>query len=115
VGVDYIDFYHFLEGMTDYENWEKKILNRYKHRPIEGRGENVWSDKKKIYNAFEELIRKYRDSVLVISYRSDGIPSEDEIKNLLNKYKGSVCEVKNTDYRYALSNKKISEVLFIAE
>jgi adenine-specific DNA methylase len=115
VGVDYIDFYHFLEGMTDYENWEKKILNRYKHRPIEGRGENVWSDKKKIYNAFEELIRKYRDSVLVISYRSDGIPSEDEIKNLLNKYKGSVCEVKNTDYRYALSSKKISEVLFIAE
>lgn len=115
VGVDYIDFYHFLEGMTDYENWDRKILDRYKHRPIEGRGENVWSDKKNIHGAFEELVRKYKDSVLVISYRSDGIPSEDEIREMLNKYKGDVCEVKNTDYRYALSSKKTSEVLFIAE
>jgi len=114
-GVDYIDFYHFPEGMTDYDNWDDRILKKYKHRPIEGRRQNPWADKKKIYGAFEELIRKYKDSVLVISYRSDGIPSEDEIKNLLNKYKNNVCEVRNTDYRYALSNKKTSEILFIAE
>ena len=25
VGVDYLHFYHFLEGLTDYDNWKSRI------------------------------------------------------------------------------------------
>jgi len=115
VGVDYIDFYHFLEGMCDYMDWENKLLNQYKHLPIKGKDENIWAKKKEIHGAFEKLIQKYSNSTLVISYRSDGIPSRDEIKSLLSKYKKNVIEIKCKDYKYALAHKKTSEILFIAK
>lgn len=115
VGTDYLDFYHFLEGMLDYDNWERRLLKKYKHLPLEGKGKNVWTDKKQIYNAFERLIEKFKSSILVISYRSDGIPSEKEILNILKKYKNNVYEVQSKDYKYALSHGRTSEILFIAE
>ena len=34
VGVDYAGFYHFLEGMADYPNWEAKIDLSSKHRRL---------------------------------------------------------------------------------
>lgn len=114
VGTDYMDFYHFLEGMLDYDNWANRIIRDYKHLPLIGKGENVWSDKKKIYNAFESLFEKYRDSILVISYRSDGIPSETDLLALLKKYKNNINEVKSKNYQYALSNNKSAEILIIA-
>lgn len=115
VGTDYLDYYHFLEGMLDYENWGEKILKKYKHKPLEGRNQNEWTKKNEIYDAFDKLFKKYRDSTLVVSYRSDGIPSETEILELLKNYKNNVREIKKTDYKYVLSNKSLKEVLFIAE
>ncbi len=115
VGTDYLDFYHFLEGMLDYDQWKERILEKYKHLPIEGRGTNEWTKKNKIYNAFDELFNKYSNSTLVVSYRSDGIPSEKEIIELLKKYKNNVIEVHSKDYQYALAHKKSSEILFIAK
>ncbi|MBU5425869.1 DNA adenine methylase [Tissierella pigra] len=115
VGTDYLDYYHFLEGMLDYDNWENKILPKYKHKPLKGKGESPWTKKNEILDAFDKLFKRYRDSILVVSYRSDGIPSCDEILNLLKKYKKNIRELKKTDYKYALSHKKTEEILFIAE
>lgn len=114
IGTDYLDFYHFLEGMVDYNNWEEKILTKYKHKCIIGKGENRWTKKQEIYNAFDEVFNKYKDSILVVSYRADGIPSENEILELLKKYKPNVKEVCAKEYKYALSKNDTKELLFIA-
>lgn len=115
VGTDYLDFYHFLEGMLDYDNWDNHILNNYKHLPLKGRGQSPWIKKDEIYNAFDSLFNKYQDSIIVVSYRDDGIPTVHEILDLLGKYKKNVIQVSSREYQYVLSNKKSSEVLFIAE
>lgn len=115
IGTDYLDFYHFLEGLLDYKNWDNRILRRYKHLPIAGKGENDWINKKLIYNSFDRLFEKFRDSILVISYRNDGIPTEEELIRILKKYKTNIREIKSKDYKYALSNNQTSEILIIAE
>ena len=115
VGTDYLDFYHFLEGMLDYDNWNNRILRKYKHMPIQGKGDNPWTSKAQIFHAFEQLFEKYQDSILVVSYRNDGIPSEEELIELLRRYKTKIKEVKSKDYKYVLSHNRSSEVLIIAE
>ncbi len=72
------DFYHFLEGIVNYSEWDKMIDYKTKHRrPKNGR--SVWCDKNKIYDAFNKLFKKFQDSILVVSYRPDRIPSIDEL------------------------------------
>ncbi|MBI2447635.1 MAG: DNA methyltransferase, partial [Candidatus Omnitrophica bacterium] len=55
------------------------------------------------------------DSILVVSYRSDGIPSIEEIENLMRKYKTNIEELKRKDYKYVLSNNHSEEVLLIGK
>jgi adenine-specific DNA-methyltransferase len=113
VGVDYLDFYHFLEGIADYEQWAERIDHRLKHKSLK-HNKSVWCDKEKIRDAFDRLFAKFRDSALVVSYRSDGIPSVSYLIALLEKYKGSVVQAQTTDYQYVLSRKSAQEVLLIA-
>ncbi len=113
VGVDYFDFYHFLEGLTDYWNWFEKINRESKHKRLISAG-NPWTDKSEIRAAFERLFEKYKRSILVVSYRDDGVPSVDELADMLKKYKKNV-DIKTADYKYVLSNGNTKEVLLIAQ
>ena len=114
VGVDYFGFYHFLEGLVGYSEWGKMIDYRTKHKKLRG-DKDPWIDKNRIYSAFERLIKKFADSVLVISYRSDGIPSVRELINLLKKYKSDVEELTRKNYKYVLSNSDSEDVLLIVK
>ena len=102
VGVDYFDFYHFLEGLVNYSKWPELIDYRTKHRRLEGVG-SVWADKNEIFHAFDRLFEKFKSSIMVISYRSDGIPSIDNLITLLKKYKVEVEELRRKNYKYVLS------------
>jgi len=112
-GVNYFDFYHFLEGLVDYDNWPKRIDYESKHKKLLN-GEDQWSNKNHIHNAFRRLIHKYSNSILVVSYRDDGIPSIPELIELLKSIKGDV-RVYKADYKYVLSDDKNKEVLMIAQ
>src|SRR3990172_10865723 len=112
VGVDYFGFYHFMDGLVNYSKWSEMIDYRTKHRRLKGNG-SVWIDKKQIHLAFDRLFEKFKDSILVVSYRSDGIPSIEEIKNLMMKNNLRVEELRRTNYKYVLSNNHSEEVLLI--
>jgi len=113
VGVDYKSFYHFLEGMTDYGEWPEHIDYKSKHRRLIPQ-KTVWTDKKRIHAAFDELFKRFRKSILVVSYRSDGIPSEEELIELLSRYKSNVQIRHYGQYKYVLSkNSKSKELLLI--
>lgn len=114
VGVDYLEFYHFLEGIVNYPDWEKMIDLHSKHKRLK-KEVNPWIDKNEIHSAFERLIEKFADSIIVISYRSDGIPTISELVNLLKKYKSRVEELKRRNYKYVLSNNHSEEVLLIGK
>jgi len=113
--VDYRDFYHFLEGLTDYDSWSDQVDMKSKHRRLI-REPNLWTDKAKIYHAFEQVFEKFANSIIVLSYRSDGIPSESELLNILKRYKSDIRIERYHNYQYALSkNKKSSEILLIGQ
>ena len=113
VAVDYLHFYHFLEGLANYERWGQALDLQSKHRRLKHRP-NPWMDKRHIYAAFESLCRRYQDSIMVISYRSDGIPTEAELVALLKQYKREVRVEHFGLYKYALSkNSKSKEILLI--
>ena len=71
-------------------------------------------DKRRVHAAFERLFDRFRESVLVVSYRSDGIPSEQELVSLLRQVKRHVRVEHFGQFKYALStNAKSQEVLLI--
>jgi len=112
VGVNYREFYHFLEGITDYYKWEERIDRSRKHRCFK-KEYNVWTDKYAIHDAFEKLIRKFSSSKLIISYRSNGIPSVEQLNEILGTQKSSMVYASNTQHNYVLSKKRNYEVLVI--
>ncbi|MFQ6034862.1 MAG: DNA adenine methylase [Sedimentisphaerales bacterium] len=114
VGVDYFGFYHFLEGLVNYPRWPEMIDYRTKHKRLRKKS-SVWTDKNKIYAAFDKLFNKFKDCILVVSYRSDGIPSIDELITLLKKYKPNVEGLKRKNYKYVLSTNHSEEVLLIGK
>ena len=113
VAVDYLDFYHFLEGFTIYEEWDEHIDRRSKHRRLKPRP-SEWSGRRLVQNAFARLFHRYAESMIVVSYRGDGIPSESELVSLLKEYKDTVHVVHFGQYKYALStNAESQEILLI--
>ncbi len=115
VAVDFRDFYHFLEGLTNYDQWLEMIDLTSKHRRLI-RHQNDWIDRHRIYRAFERVFERHAESILVVSYRSDGIPSESEIIKLLARFKPDVRIERFHNYQYALSkNKTSNEILLIGQ
>jgi len=112
VGTDYLGFYHFLEGLVNYEKWQELIDIRTKHKRLKGNA-MVWTDKKLIHSAFDQLFKKFKDSILVVSYRTDGIPTLEELVALLKKYKKDIIEIERKNYKYVLSTNHSEEALII--
>ena len=113
VGVNYFDFYHFLEGIVFYDEWSKLIDESSKHKKIKN-GKNEWCNKREIHSAFVRLFDKFRDSILAVSYRDDGTPTVSELVHMLKKHKERV-EVRELDYKYVLSRGESKEVLIVAQ
>jgi len=121
--TDYYLYYHFLEGLCIYlekgsKAWDKLIDYNRKPRPLKHgtdleRKTLPWIRKELIHKAFDRLFKRFSDSILVVSYNSEGIPSEIEIKSMLESYKNNVI-VKKLRYKYVLSPNEIYELLFIA-
>jgi adenine-specific DNA-methyltransferase len=112
--VNYLDFYHFLEGLARYNEWNYLINEKNKTKSFKKDiYPDVWN-KKNIFLSIDKLCNKFQDAVLVISYRSDGIPTIEELICIIKKYKKHVRVVRS-DYRYVLSKTQLKEVLIIGE
>lgn len=115
VGVDYFGFYHFLEGLTDYESWPDRVDYASKHRRLEP-VPNPWTSAETNGEAFRRLFRRFADAILVVSYRSDGCPTIDELAAMLGEIKQHVRIETRDRYQYALStNRRSRETLLIGQ
>ncbi len=113
IGVDYADFYHFLNGLLNYDHWLESIDFNSKHRRLK-RKYSIWNDKNRIIEGFSSLIDNYRNSILVFSYRSNGIPSIECLLQLLSSKNRTNEVCYSSEIKYALSDTKSKEVLIIS-
>jgi hypothetical protein len=114
VGVDYREFYHFLEGMVRYGDWPELIDYESKHRRLTRR-KDPWSDPRTSHEMFRRLVDHFRSAILVVSYRNDGIPTIAELADMLRAVKGRVRKIEGSRHQYALSTRRNTrEALLIA-
>jgi len=114
--ADYRKCYHFLEGIANYSDWEAMIDFKTPNLRLK---QNQGNDFQvgNIYDTFEELLVRYRDSIIVFSYKNGGLPGIDFIIKTMKKLKSNVYR-KSIHYKYALNHqngdaKKNREVLLI--
>jgi DNA adenine methylase len=115
---EYVRRYHFVEGLAcnwkDVEmQWHTKT-RKFKSYPT------PFNSRTGAYDAFDKLFRKFKDSILIVSYSSNSLPNQEELTNLMAKYKSQV-EVVSIDHRYSAGNQghkiknnnnKVQEYLF---
>ncbi|KXU38335.1 DNA adenine methylase [Ventosimonas gracilis] len=116
---EYVRRYHFVEGLArDWKGveiqWHTKT-RKFKSYPT------PFSSRVGAADAFDRLFRKLKDSIIMLSYSSNSLPTKDEIIHLLTKYKRHV-EVVDIDHRYSFANQgsasseirnQVKEYLFV--
>lgn len=113
VGVDYRDFYHFLEGMILGEKWKTQVDYKSRHRRLTPQRSD-WVSSERILTAFEATIARHNSSIVVISYREDGIPSKKQLLEILTGFKREIREA-SLPKKYVLSTRSSRELLLIAK
>ncbi len=116
---DYTRRYHFVEGLARYwhglELLEQTTTKKFRRLP------SPFDAKKTIYGAFHKLFERFSNSIIVVSYSSNGIPSKDELFNILSDYKREVA-VYECDHRYSFgthnhkvknNQNEVKEFLFV--
>lgn len=116
---EYVRRYHFVEGLArDWQGVEiqqNTQTKKFKSYPT------PFSTRKGATDAFDQLFKKFSNSILIVSYSSNSQPTQDEMVALLTKYKEHV-EVVPVDYIYSFGNQKaaktnrnrVQEYLFVA-
>lgn len=118
---DYTRRYHFVEGLARYwhglELLEQTTTKKFRRLP------SPFDAKKTIYEAFHKLFERFSNSIIVVSYSSNGIPSKDELFNMLSDYKREVA-VFECDHRYSFgthnhkvknNQNEVKEFLFVGK
>lgn len=116
---EYVRRYHFVEGLA--RDWrgveiqQHTLTKKFKSYPT------PFSSRQGAADAFDVLFRRYKSSVLLVSYSSNSLPTLDEMVSLMSKHKNRV-EVLPVNYKYSFgthahkvgTNKNaVQEYLFI--
>ena len=113
-GPDYLAYYHFLEGLCDPAGWPARVDRSTRNRRMSAEP-SPWSRRARIRELLRSVYRRFPGAILALSYRSDGVPSPDELLADLRAVRGEVAVHDAGTYRYALStNKRSRELLFVA-
>lgn len=111
LGIDYCDFYHFLDGLCDYSLFEK-YDPKYPHRPI-AKKPTAWLTERSALNEFRRILEKWPKASIVLSYRDDGCPAFGEIEKVFQFYGRKFQSVDTRKFKYALSHKNETKELFL--
>ena len=115
---EYVRRYHFIEGLA--RNWEGVEIQentktkKFKSYPT------PFATKDGAAGAFDQLFQKFSDSILIVSYSSNSLPSQEDMVQLMKKYKNQV-DVVPINYKYSFGNQgdakthrnSVQEYLFI--
>lgn len=93
----YIKRYHFLEGLScywkdleiDYSTKVRKIPKRF----------TPFSYRRTAVGAFDQMFAKFRKSIIVLSYSSNGYPDLEQLESVLRRHKSDI-RVYRKPHRY---------------
>lgn len=113
---NYFNFYHFLDALLAYDKITESIQSDVKHKPFYEFNKS-WYPSENIDEAFVELFSRFKESQLVISYRSDGFPSVERLTEILEKTYREVQVIDIGRYNYVLSTRKseTKEIVIVAK
>lgn len=98
---EYVRRYHFVEGLArDWQNveiQEHTVTKKFKSYPT------PFSTRQGAIVAFETLFKRFKKSILVVSYSSNSQPTLEEIVAIMNKHKKYV-DVVPVNYKYSFGN-----------
>lgn len=116
--TSYHSKYHFLEGLVNYYDIPDNINFEKINREITINSSKEFENKNNFLNDLRSLINKHLNSHIVISYRNNGVPSIEQIGDLLRGFaEFEILEYNLGKYNYALNknNKLNEEVLFVCK
>jgi adenine-specific DNA-methyltransferase len=97
----YMKRYHFLEGLSCY--WtDVRIMEETRVKKI-AKPYTPFSYRRTAVDAFDRLFHLYRQSIIVLSYSSNGYPDREQLEQLMRQYKTSVT-VHEKPHRYHFGN-----------
>ena len=67
-----------------------------------------FSTRNGVADAFDRLFKKFANSILIVSYSSNSLPTQDEMVAIMARYKQHV-EVIPIDYKYCLAIKALAK------
>lgn len=115
---EYVRRYHFVEGLArDWQGVEIQqhtLTKKFKSYPTPFSTRNGAAD------AFDRLFKKFANSILIVSYSSNSLPTQDGMIAIISKYKKHVAVIP-VDYKYSFGNQgkakthrnSVQEYLFV--
>jgi len=114
-GDGYLKKYHFLEGLTDYHNWEDKLNHKMKIKMLlQHPFSNDWENKNTFAKLLFNLVDKHKESIVVLSYVSNAVPSVKEISDFFES-RFSKVTINTFSLNHALAKDRRNEILIIGE
>jgi adenine-specific DNA methylase len=117
--ASYLSYYHFLEGLCRYTEWKTLVDYGTVNLRMKVGSPDSWADPKQRTQLLNELFDKFKNSILVLSYKRFGVPSIEALTRMLKKH-GRKVHSHSRHYKYALNHQNGSavlnrEVLLVAE
>lgn len=103
---EYVRRYHFVEGLA--RDWEGVEIQQHTKTKKFKSYSTPFVTRKGAADAFDHLFKKFADSILIVSYSSNSLPTQDEMVAIMAKYKQHV-EVIPIDYKYSFGNQSNSK------
>ncbi len=115
---EYVRRYHFVEGLA--RDWKGVEIQQHTQTKKFKSYPTPFATRKGAADAFDRLFRKFADKILIVSYSSNSLPTQDEMVAIMAKYKQHV-EVIPVDYKYSFGNQSdakthrnsVQEYLFV--
>lgn len=115
---EYVRRYHFVEGLA--RDWKGVEIQEHTQTKKFKSYPTPFSTRKGAADAFDKLFKKFANSILIVSYSSNSLPTQDEMVAIMAKNKQHV-EVIPIDYKYSFGNQNeakthrnsVQEYLFV--
>lgn len=115
---EYVRRYHFIEGLA--RNWEGVEIQQHTQTKKFKSYPTPFSTRNGAADAFDLLFKRFSDSILLVSYSSNSLPTKDEMLSIMAKHKSHV-EIIPVDHQYSFGNQadsathrnKVQEYLFV--
>ena len=112
---NYFNYYHLLDAFVQYDCLPDRVCHEYVHKPSY-QPQQSWVPDGDVLEGFRKLFEQFYPATIVLSYRSDGFPSPEQLQELARRYYACVSVQDLSSYRYVLSSKNSTtkEIVLIA-